>query len=306
MPINYPNNQPKTTTHQTTNKTQINFELSEPRYSIQDLVLPSKTTNELQRAISLRQHQQAVFQDWGFKYTHKFDNKMIINLYGEPGSGKTMAAHAIAHQLKKKLILINYGDIESKYVGETPKNIQAAFQFAHQNKAILFFDEADAILSRRVTNMSNATDTSVNQTRSVMLNLLNDYNDIVIFATNFISNYDPAFMRRILMHIEFTLPDENTRRFLWEKYIPKQLPHNIDITDIVKESEQLSGSDIANSILLAAFSAKNEQQDFVSHQNLLNQVQAIKKSKKSNAGSSVTTRLVTEDEVKKHLLSKES
>lgn len=283
MPIDTnPSPNSKLSQSPTAPKKTISFELSEPRYTLTDLVLAQHTLNELNRAISLREHQQSVFNDWGFKQTHKYDNKMIINLYGEPGTGKTMAAHAIAERLKRPLLLVNYGDIESKYVGETPKNIQAAFEFAKANNAILFFDEADAILSRRVTNMTSATDTSVNQTRSVMLTLLNDYNDTVLFATNFISNYDPAFMRRILMHIEFQLPDEMTRKTLFKQYIPQELPHSIDIDLIAQQSEQLSGSDIANSVLLAAFSAKTEQQDSVSHQNLLDKVQAIQKSKEAN------------------------
>lgn len=284
MPIDTnPSPNSKLSQSPTAPKKTISFELSEPRYTLTDLVLAQHTLNELNRAISLREHQQSVFNDWGFKQTHKYDNKMIINLYGEPGTGKTMAAHAIAERLKRPLLLVNYGDIESKYVGETPKNIQAAFEFAKANNAILFFDEADAILSRRVTNMTSATDTSVNQTRSVMLTLLNDYNDTVLFATNFISNYDPAFMRRILMHIEFQLPDEMTRKTLFKQYIPQELPHSIDIDLIAQQSEQLSGSDIANSVLLAAFSAKTEQQDSVSHQNLLDKVQAIQKSKEANS-----------------------
>lgn len=265
------------------NKNQPTFILSEARYTLEDLILPQHTRNELQRAISLREHQAAVFQEWGFQNTHKYDNKMIINLYGEPGTGKTMAAHAIAARLNRPLLLVNYGDIESKYVGETPKNIQAAFEFAKQNHAILFFDEADAILSRRVTNMQSATDTSVNQTRSVMLTLLNDYNDTVLFATNFISNYDPAFMRRILMHIEFSLPDSDTRQKLFAQYIPKELPNTINIEKIAQEAEQLSGSDIANCVLLAAFAAKNDGKDQVSHEDLLDKIQAVQKSKAANS-----------------------
>ena len=265
-------------------KSTITFDLSRPVYSLSDLILPTHTLNELNRAISLREHQTAVFEQWGFKHTHKYDNKMIINLYGEPGTGKTMAAHAIANRLNRPLVLVNYGDIESKYVGETPKNIQAAFEFAKANNAILFFDEADAILSRRVTNMTSATDTSVNQTRSVMLTLMNDYNDTILFATNFISNYDPAFMRRILMHIEFGLPDEATRLRLFEKYIPEQLPHSINLPEAAKQSDTLSGSDIANSILLAAFAAKNEGAHEVTHHNLMEKIENIRKGKEANAG----------------------
>lgn len=118
-----------------------------------------------------------------------------------------MAAHAIAHELNKPLIAVNYAEIESKYVGETSKNITALFNTAKEQDAIIFFDEADAMLSRRVTNMSHATDVSVNQTRSVLLTLMNDHEGLIIFTTNFVSNYDPAFMRRILSHILFDLPN---------------------------------------------------------------------------------------------------
>lgn len=140
------------------------------------------------------------------------------------GTGKTMAAHAIAHQLGRKLLPVSYAQIESKYVGETAKNLTAMFRFARETKALLFFDEADALLSRRVTNMSNSTDVSVNQTRSVLLLLLGEFDDLVLFATNFLSNYDPAFLRRILAHIRFDLSDEDSRAKLWQRYIPPQMP----------------------------------------------------------------------------------
>lgn len=284
-------------------KTQIAFELTEPKYSISDLILPLMTKNELIRAIGLRKYQKSIYEDWGFDKTHKYDKKMIVNMYGPPGTGKTMAAHAIANSLNKKLLLVNYADIESKYVGDTPKNIHATFKFAKDNEAILFFDEADAILSRRVTNMTSSTDTSVNQTRSVMLTLLNDYNDIVIFATNFISNYDPAFMRRILIHIEFPLPDKETRYALFKHYIPEKLPHNINLDEAVAAAEGLSGSDIANSILLSAFSTKVDEKESVSNDYLLDKIESIKKSKRSNEQHEeiISKKYVSEDFVKSQL-----
>ena len=242
------------------------FELVDPKYQLSDLVLPQATMADIKKALSLQKFQNEIFETWGLKETHKYDNKLIINFYGESGTGKTMSAHALAYQLGKRLLIVNYADIESKYVGETPKNIKAAFDFAKKNDAILFFDEADAILSRRVTNMTNATDTSVNQTRSVLLNILNDYNDVVLFSTNFISNYDPAFMRRILIHIKFSLP------------------HNISLQKISEISEGLTGSDISNSILLAAFSVKADQRNFVEHEDLVKEIIAIKQSKLANLG----------------------
>lgn len=260
------------------------FELVDPKYQLSDLVLPQATMADIKKALSLQKFQNEIFETWGLKETHKYDNKLIINFYGESGTGKTMSAHALAYQLGKRLLIVNYADIESKYVGETPKNIKAAFDFAKKNDAILFFDEADAILSRRVTNMTNATDTSVNQTRSVLLNILNDYNDVVLFSTNFISNYDPAFMRRILIHIKFSLPNKVLREALFRRYIPKRLPHNISLQKISEISEGLTGSDISNSILLAAFSVKADQRNFVEHEDLVKEIIAIKQSKLANLG----------------------
>lgn len=166
----------------------VDFKSISPLYSVDDLILPQKTKDKILDVASYSENSKLVFKTWGLESTHKYSKKVGINLWGPPGTGKTMAAHAIADSLGRKLLIVNYADIESKYVGETPKNICKAFEIAKNENSILFFDEADAILSRRVTNMNNATDVSVNQTRSVMLMLLNDFQDIIIFATNFIEN----------------------------------------------------------------------------------------------------------------------
>ena len=87
--------------------------------------------------------------------------------------------------------------------------------------------------------MTSSTDVSVNQTRSVMLMLLNDYQDFVIFATNFIENFDPAFMRRISTHIKFELPDYDCRLKLWKKYIPAKMPHDIQVEKLAEKYPHL-------------------------------------------------------------------
>lgn len=192
----------------------------EPKFTFDDLVLPEHVREEVMNVADYAKNSKIVFEDWGLGKTHKYSKQIGINLWGEPGTGKTMAAHAIANHLGRKILIVNYADIESKYVGETPKNIRRVFEVGKATGSILFFDEADAILSRRVTNMSSATDVSVNQTRSVMLMLMNEYQDFIIFATNFISNFDPAFMRRIAVHVKFELPDLKCRTLLLEKVHP--------------------------------------------------------------------------------------
>ena len=170
----------------------------------------------------------------------------------------------------------------------SPKNIRKVFEAAKASNSILFFDEADAILSRRVTNMSNATDVSVNQTRSVMLILMNEFQDFIIFATNFIENFDPAFMRRISMHVEFTLPDLDCRRRLWQMYIPKKLPTNVDFDELAEKFDGISGSDISNAVLNAAFKAARRKMRFVDKSLFFEAVEDILSSRKANEVGSVT------------------
>lgn len=230
----------------------------EPRYSLDEIILTQSTKDQILDVATYAENSQLVFDIWGFSRTHKYSKRVGINLYGAPGTGKTMAAHAIAKQLGKKILIVNYADIESKYVGETPKNIRKVFEAAKSSGSILFFDEADAILSKRVTNMTQAVDVSVNQTRSVMLMLMNEYQDFIIFATNFIENFDPAFMRRISVHVKFELPDFECRKKLWAMYIPAEFAaqfENLDVEELANKYEGLSGSDISNAVLNAAFKA---------------------------------------------------
>ncbi len=259
------------------------FRVSE--YTLSDLILPGRTMSSLLDFLSYKKNESIVFEQWGLKDTHKRGRHNAINFYGPPGTGKTMAAHAVAHELGLPLIVANYAELESKYVGETSKNITKLFARAAESGAVLFFDEADAILSRRVTNMTQATDVSVNQTRSVLLVLMNSHPGLVIFATNFIENYDPAFMRRIVAHVDFELPDEECRRKLWEKYVPANMPFDGDIGILATSSEGLSGSDISTCVLKAAMSAARSASPVVRSENFFQAINEIRKSKMANSGS---------------------
>ena len=242
---------------------EIEFFPEEPKYSFDEIILPQDVKNKILDVANYPENSKKVFEEWGLQSVYKQSKRIGINLYGAPGTGKTMAAHAIAKHLGKKILIVNYADLESKYVGETPKNIRKVFEAAKNSGSILFFDEADAILSKRVTNMSSATDVSVNQTRSVMLMLMNDYQDFIIFATNFIENFDPAFMRRISTHIEFKLPDLDCRKKLWQHYILPTMPNNVDVDELAEKYDGISGSDIANAVLMAAFKAARQNSPIV-------------------------------------------
>lgn len=283
------------------NEKKIEFYSEEPKYSFDDIILPANVKEEILNVAEYQQNSKLVFEDWNLQSVYKTSRRIGINFYGAPGTGKTMAAHAVAKYLGRKILAVNYADIESKYVGDTPKNIRQAFEAAKESNSILFFDEADAILSKRVTSMNNATDVSVNQTRSVMLMLMNDYQDFIIFATNFITNFDPAFMRRISTHIEFKLPDLDCRKKIWSHYVLSTMPNNIDIDEIAEKYDGISGSDISNAVLMAAFKAARSNPRFVDKSFVFEAIESTLKSKDANLGIKTEKKVVSEEYVKEQV-----
>lgn len=265
--------------NENTQYNQNMFSVLKPQFSFKDIILNSDTYEQIQDALSFINNRDLVFNKWGLKKTHKLQNKYGINFFGPSGTGKTIAAHAVADTLDRNLLIVDYSQIESKYVGETSKNITSLFNAAIEMNAIIFFDEADALLSKRVRNMENSTDTSVNQTRSHLLLQLNNYNDIIIFATNFIENYDPAFMRRISAHIKFDLPDESSRKKLWELYIPSEMPNNADIDYLSKVYNNVTGADIQNAVLAAALRAARHNDSYVLNEYFSQAIEKISEAK---------------------------
>lgn len=239
----------------------LSLYIREAKYSIDDVILPLNVKRQFDLILGGIQNQDLIDNTWGMAEKHKLDKSQTINYSGLPGTGKTITAEVFAHAINKKLLAVPYHLIESKYVGETPKNIVRAFEFADENDAVLFFDEADSFLGRRLENVTQATDTAVNLTRSVMLMQLSSYNGIVIFATNLIQNYDPAFISRIRWKLQFELPDKAARTQIWKAQIPNQLPldnSSVNFEELASKFDGVSGRDIKNAVLQAVVAAASE------------------------------------------------
>ncbi|MDJ0575882.1 MAG: ATP-binding protein [Xenococcaceae cyanobacterium MO_234.B1] len=230
------------------------FVPEDPKRCLKDLILPSSVRERLQAALNRIRFHDVLYHQWNLKSVDPHGARTAINLFGLPGTGKTFCAEAIADYLGKKIIKVNYAEIESKYVGETPKNITAAFKKAKETKSVLFFDEADSILGKRLTNVTQSADHGVNVSRSVMLLQLDNFDGEVIFASNLAKNYDGAFVRRILAHIEFELPDRECRVKLWNYLLAKEIPtaEDVNLEWLADESNGLSGGDILNVVIAAA------------------------------------------------------
>lgn len=280
-----------------TKETKIDFYLSEPKYSLDDVILPENVKKEITRIISYLKYNDKIFREWNLQSVIKQHN-LSINLYGESGTGKTMTAHAIAKMLDKKIVLVNYAEIESKYVGETSKNLVGLFQFAKKNDAVILFDEADALLSRRVTTMHSATDVSVNQTRNTLLKILDDYDGIIFFTTNFVRNYDPAFIRRIFGHVEFEMPNIEIRYALWNHYLLNTIPcdNREFVIEKISAVEGVTGADISTVILKAAIDVVSNEHVCLTYELLYSILEEVIKTKKAvNDNFEITTRKVSQE-----------
>lgn len=231
----------------------IDFIPVKPRYNFSQIILEDSIRKEIFDAVKVIECKELIYNDWGFSEVDPVP-RSILNFYGEPGTGKTMCAHAIANHLGKNILALNYSEIESKYVGEAPKNLQKAFDIAKESDSVLFFDEADSFLGKRIENVTQGADQALNSLRSQMLILLEEFSGVVLFATNLVTNFDPAFESRILKHIRFELPNLEARAAIIKKMIPSRLPVSKPFTDEdflegSKLIEGFSGREIKGAIL---------------------------------------------------------
>ena len=185
---------------------------------------------------------------------------MAFNFAGPSGTGKTICAEALAHVLGRRLLIVRYAELESMWMGETPKNIAAVFRRAREEHSVLFFDEADAIACRRSTSVDHGFQRESNTVVSVLLQELESFNGVVIFATNLAANFDPAFERRIRSHVLFEMPGVDERQDIWRVQMHPTLTPLADDVDFrsLAESYDVSGGDIRNAVLRAALMAAAE------------------------------------------------
>lgn len=261
--------------------------LTEPKYRFSDIVLSEEAKAALKELLSLQKNKKLIFDQWGLGAVFPDRKSFTVNLYGPSGTGKTMTAHALAAKLGKKLIIADYSELESKFVGETSKNIVRLFRFAEKHDAVLLFDEADALLSRRVTAMFSATDAGMNQTRNVLLKILDDYQGVVIFTTNFIQNFDQAFLRRISSHIRFEMPDREMRERLWAHYIVPKFPVEGSRREVIvklAEIPDVTGSDVSTTVLKTAARAAMKPTRKASYEDFAEELGKITGARKAMKG----------------------
>lgn len=230
-----------------------------PRYTRKQWIVSERISQSFDDAVALIRSRDKIYRDWGFEEVDP-NPRAVLCFYGPAGTGKTMGAHVLASELGKTIICAKYSQIESKYVGEAPKNLRKIFSLAKETESLLFFDEADSFLGKRIEHVTSGSEQAINSLRGEMLILLEEFRGVIVFATNLLTNVDRAFESRIISKIEFELPNAEARRSIILSKIPEKAPldhrwEESQISQLVKISEGFSGRVIQNSILMGLVKA---------------------------------------------------
>lgn len=232
----------------------------QPRHDWDDLVLPAPQREQLAALCGQMKHASVVYGEWNFERKLTLGRGLNALFCGPPGTGKTLAAEVIAGELGLELLQIDLSKITSKYIGETEKNLRQLFDDAAGANAILFFDEADALLGKR-SAVKDAHDRYANTETAYLLQKMEEYPGITFLSTNLRQNIDEAFTRRMRFIVEFTLPEEAERLRIWKGIWPAGVPlaSDVDLAALAAKF-RLSGGSIRNIALSAAFLAAEERE----------------------------------------------
>lgn len=226
-------------------------------YTLDDLKLPEEQKKRLRSLCAHVKYRHLVYDEWGMDAKYPYGRNVSALLVGPPGTGKTMAVHVLSNLLDLPLYQINLSQVVDKYIGETEKRLEEIFRIAEKSNSILFFDEADSIFGKR-SEVNDAKDKYANTEVSYILQRIEQFDGIVILATNYRRNIDEAFMRRMRYLIEFQLPNEELRAQIWRSAFGKHVPTDGIDFDYLAHRFDLAGGAIKNIVLNAAFLAADE------------------------------------------------
>ena len=221
--------------------------------TLDDLVLPKKIKEQIRSLIASVRNRRMIFEDWGFGSRITKGRGICALFRGDSGTGKTLSAEIVANELGMTLYRVRIPAIVSKYVGETKKNLERCFREAAASGALLLFDEADSIFSKR-TEVKDSNDRYSNMEVNLLLQEVERFEGVVILTTNLDAAIDDAFERRLNHKISFPFPEERARARIWKRLLPPTAPlgDDIDFEQLGKDLE-LAGGNIKNAVIRAAY-----------------------------------------------------
>jgi AAA+ superfamily predicted ATPase len=225
----------------------------ETRVTLDDVVLPSGQSAMLRDIARHLQQRDRVYGEWGFGAKHQLGQGLVVLFAGESGTGKTLAAEAIANEVDLDLYRVDLATLVSKYIGETEKNLKRLFDAAEVSGAVLLFDEADALFGKR-SEVKDSHDRYANIEVAYLLQRVEAYRGLAVLTTNMKSALDQAFLRRIRFIVSFPFPDAASREQIWRRQFPPDAPlGEVDFTALARLN--LPGGNIRSIAVNAAFKA---------------------------------------------------
>lgn len=224
-----------------------------PRRTVDDLVLPDVQFTQILEIASACRAWPRIAETWGF--TRRSAHGGVKALFtGEPGTGKTLSAEIVTGMLGLELLKVDLAQIVSKWVGETEKNLEAAFRQAEESHAVLLFDEADSLFGKR-GEVKHGTDRYANLEVGYLLQRLEASDGLVILTSNLKDNIDVAFTRRFHFVVHFPRPAAAERRRLWRLAFPEEAPLAPDVDLDVLARLDMTGAGITAAARTAALAA---------------------------------------------------
>ncbi len=230
----------------------------EPTVGWDDLVLPAVVEAQLRELTARARHRDRVIGEWHMGTKGARGVGVTALFAGDSGTGKTMSAEVVGHDLALDVYVIDLSTVVDKYIGETEKNLDRIFTEADRVNGILLFDEADALFGKR-SEVKDARDRYANVEVAYLLQRMERFDGLAILTTNLRSNVDEAFVRRLDAIVDFPMPEEEHRLRLWEANLPPDLPvaDGIDVAFLARQFK-ISGGNIRNVCVTAAYLAAAE------------------------------------------------
>ena len=232
--------------------------LIKKKHTWDELILNPDEKAIIKRACDQLRYRRVVYDKWKMGNRILYGTGLSMLFAGPSGTGKTMAAQVVAHELGLEIYKVDLSRVISKYIGESEKNLGEIFDSAKKSNVILLFDETDSIFAKR-TEVKDSHDRNANLETSYLLQKMEEHTGITILTTNFLENIDKAFFRRINYVVHFAFPNAAARKEIWQKMFTKEVPiaKDVDFNFIARQFE-LSGGSIKNACLTAAFMAASE------------------------------------------------
>jgi len=225
-----------------------------PRFELDELVLAPAQARQLREIVAAMGALGRVHHEWGTARAWN-EGGLSVLFCGPPGTGKTMAAEALAQTLALPMYRIDLSQVVNKYIGETEKNLRRIFDAAETSDCLMFFDEADALFGKR-TEVKDAHDRFANIEVSYLLERMERFKGLAVLASNRRKDLDEAFTRRLRHIVEFAMPGAGERESLWRLVFPAQVDvSSLDVRWLAQQFEMAGGhirSAAFNACLLAA------------------------------------------------------